>query len=104
MIPNPERQKAGGPQLGARTAGEPGPFGRRPDDDNQQQEEEEPVPSLVNDRVQQQINAARARRDRQKAQRQALDTARQAGLARRHAQKLRHLNQREQDEPPPDAA
>lgn len=35
MFPNPERQKGGGPQLGASTDGERGPFGVRGDNGDQ---------------------------------------------------------------------
>lgn len=34
MIPLPCRHKGGAPQLGARQAGEQGPFGVRPDEDD----------------------------------------------------------------------
>lgn len=100
MIPNPERAKGGGPQLGASVPGEPGPFGTYgSDDDGQEPDDVDPVAA----RVRQQIAAAQARRDRQRAQRQALDRARQYGLAARHAAKLRHLAQRD-EQPPDDAA
>ncbi|MFF3891801.1 hypothetical protein ACFYY3_01075 [Streptomyces sp. NPDC001812] len=42
----------------------------------------------VEDRIQQQIEAARQRREREKKQRAELAAARKAGLARRHAQRL----------------
>lgn len=44
----------------------------------------------VEDRVQQQIQAARTRRDREREQRAQLAAARTAGLARRHATRLRN--------------
>lgn len=47
--------------------------------------------AAVEDRVQQQIEAARQRRERDRQQRQQLAAARNAGLGRRHAQKLRNL-------------
>lgn len=40
MIPLPCRQKGGSPLLGARQAGEDGPFGPRPDEDDGQDDEQ----------------------------------------------------------------
>lgn len=112
MIPNPERTKGSGPLLGATADGEAGPFGVRGQDDGEDGVgEDQELPDLdpvgaVDNRVAQLVAQARARRDRQQAQRRALEAARQHGVATRHATKLRRLAQGGQgdEQPPPDAA
>ncbi|WP_322984636.1 hypothetical protein [Streptomyces sp. S584] len=52
----------------------------------------------VDDVVQERIAAARARIQAAKRRREELSAARRRGLAARHAAKLRHLAQRQDDE------
>lgn len=104
MIPNPERAKGSGPLLGASGPGGVGPYGPYGAEDGQDDGLEpdtlDPV-AAVNTRVAQLVAAARARRERRDRQRQALEAARQHGVAARHRAKLARGDQ---DQPPPDAA
>lgn len=111
MIPGPARRKGGEPLLGVIPGTEDvGPFGRYldgedddgPDDGGQ----EPPVPPPADDRVAAQVADAAARRERRARERQERQQRRRAGLAQRHAAKLRALAERDrQTQPePPDAA
>lgn len=65
----------------------------------------EPSTSHVEQQITARIQAARRRTEDMRRQRAELAAARKAGLARRHAAKLRHLAEREQrqaDEPDED--
>lgn len=125
MVPGPHRQKGGAPQLGATLPGLEGPFGRyadgEPDDGTQASVTDVPVdePRTVlsldgraldtrdaDDRVAAQVADAAARRERRARERQERQQRRRAGLAQRHAAKLRALAERDrQTQPePPDAA
>lgn len=114
MIRHPHRAK-GAAALGANQPGLFGPFGRRPDpddhDDGQADEDGEgselvPTPdtptvdAVVDDRVQQQLDAARARQNRRREQRQEFDRRRHHGLAQRHVRKLQALADRDQADQP----
>jgi hypothetical protein len=101
VIPGEHRAKSA-PQLGAKGPGQSGPFGPYPDDD----QEDLDLASLANDRIAQQLDAARARRDRRQQQRQDLNERRQHGLVQRHRDRLARLDERDQgdEQPPPEAA
>ncbi|WP_030543099.1 hypothetical protein [Streptomyces albus] len=57
----------------------------------------------IDELVRRRIAAAAARRRRRQREREELDQAREHGLPARHAEKLRHLAERDDDGPPPAA-
>lgn len=110
MIPSPHRHKGGASLLGASVAGQLGPFGRRPDENHEEPEElddvdgglgDEPEPepessSYAEQQVQQRITAAKVRIAAARERRESFAEARKHGLRHRHAAKLRHLRDAEQ--------